>query len=344
MRFAFSFIIVFASAFHYAHAQNLATPVEYLSYVSEQGRLISDDMMAYTSATSHNKSARKVEKKRLELMQTIKQSVFNMRRLKPFKGDHALRDSTLAYFQIVSALLNEDYAKIVNMEEIAEQSYDAMEAFLLAKEKANERTSQASKIYEKEFNAFALRNNINLTESSSKLSKKMEEAGAVFKYYNQVYLLFFKSFKDELYWFEALKKDDVNALEQTKNTLLANSKEGLRKISLVPAYNDDKSLKTACEQALKFYNDEATRSAELANFYLKKDNFEKSKKALESKKPADRTQQDVDTFNKLVSDFNASVAKYNQLNAELDKKRQEVLSAWNKAADNFLNRHVPTHR
>ncbi len=108
MRFAFSFIIVFASAFHYAHAQNLATPVEYLSYVSEQGRLISDDMMAYTSATSHNKSARKVEKKRLELMQTIKQSVFNMRRLKPFKGDHALRDSTLAYFQIVSALLNED--------------------------------------------------------------------------------------------------------------------------------------------------------------------------------------------------------------------------------------------
>jgi wobble nucleotide-excising tRNase len=143
---------------------------------------------------------------------------------------------------------------------------------------------------------------------------------------------------------DALKKEDVNALEQTKNALLASSTEGLKKMSPISTYNGDKSLKVACERLLEFYMYEATKSADLADLYLKRDNFEKSKKALESKKPADRTQQDVDAFNKLVADFNASVAKFNQLNTELNKKRSEALSSWNKAADNFLDSHVPTHR
>ncbi len=344
MRAVFIFVFTFISFIYQSHAQNLTVATEYLGYVNEQCKLISNDMMAYTSAASHNKSARKVEKKRLELMQTIKQAIMNMRKLKPFNGDPALRDSALLYFQTTSALLNEDYAKIVDMEEVAEQSYNAMEAFLLAKEKAGDRTDQAYQIFDKEFDAFAIRNKIQLVQSSSKLSKKLEETNAIFKYYNQVYLIFFKSYKDEAYWMDALKKEDVNALEQTKNALAASSAEGLKKMSAISTFNDDKSLKVACERILEFYAYESTKSADLADLYLKKDNFEKSKKAIESKKPADRTQQDIDAFNKLVADFNASVAKFNQVNAELNKKRSEALAAWNKASDNFLDNHVPTHR
>jgi hypothetical protein len=344
MRAVFIFVFTFISFIHQLQAQNLTVATEYLGYVGEQCKLISNDMMAYSSATSHNKSARKVEKKRLELMQTIKQAVTNMRKLRPFNGDPALRDSALAYFQITSALLNEDYAKIVNMEEIAEQSYDAMEAFMLAKEKANERADKAYLIFDKEFEAFAAKNKIRLIESSSKLSKKMEEASAVYKYYNRIYLIFFKSYKDEVYWMDALKKGDINAMEQTKNALLASSTDGLKKMSPISTYNGDKTLKVACERLLEFYKYEATKSAELSDFFLKNDNFEKSKKALESKKQADRTQQDVDAFNKLVADFNAAVTKYNQVNTELNKKRSDALDAWNKAADNFLDNHMPTHR
>ncbi|MBI3219141.1 MAG: hypothetical protein HYZ44_06495 [Bacteroidetes bacterium] len=344
MRAAFIFVFTFISFTHQLHAQNLTVATEYLGHVGEQCKLISSDMMAYSSASSHNKSARKVEKKRLELMQTIKQAVTNMKKLKPFNGDPALRDSALAYFQITSALLNEDYAKIVDMEEIAEQSYDAMEAFMLAKEKAHERTDKAYLIFDKEFEAFAAKNNIRLIESSSKLSKKMEEASAVFKYYNRVYLIFFKSYKDEAYWMDALKKEDVNAMEQTKNALQASSTEGLKKMSPISTYNGDKTIKVACERMLEFYKYEATKSTELADFFLKKDNFEKSKKAMESKKQADRTQQDVDAFNKLVNEFNAAVGKFNQINTELNKKRNEALETWNNAADNFLDNHVPKHR
>ncbi|NOS91257.1 MAG: hypothetical protein HOP30_05010 [Cyclobacteriaceae bacterium] len=172
----------------------------------------------------------------------------------------------------------------------------------------------------------------------------MEEASAVYKYYNRIYLIFFKSYKDEVYRMDALKKGDVSAMEQTKNALFASSTEGLKNMSPISTYKGDKTLKVACERILEFYKYEASKSSELSDFLLKNDNFEKSKKALESKKQADRTQQDVDAFNKLVADFNAAVTKYNQLNTELNKKRSDALDGWNKAADNFLDNHMPSHR
>jgi hypothetical protein len=46
----------------------------------------------------------------------------------PWKGDRSFRDTTVAYLKLLYIVFNEDYGKIVNMEEIAEQSYDAMEA------------------------------------------------------------------------------------------------------------------------------------------------------------------------------------------------------------------------
>jgi hypothetical protein len=341
-RFSIALVSLFLS--HFSFAQNLTLANEYLGYVNEQCAQITNDMMAYTSAASHSKNAKKIDKKRLELMQTIRQSTYNLKKLKPFKGDAALRDSAVVYFQITAVVLNEDYGKIVNMEEVSEQSYDAMEAFMLAKEKANERADQAYEIFDNEFDAFAAKNNIRLIETSSKLSKKMKESSEVFKYYNRIYLIFFKSYKDEAYWMEALKRSDINALEQTKNSLLTSSSDGLKKMSPITTYQGDKSLKVACERVLEFYKFEATKSSELADFYLKKDNFEKSKKSLEAKKPTDRKKEEIDNFNKLVSEFNNAVNKFNQLNNDLNKRRTDVLDVWNKSADDFLDTHVPKHR
>lgn len=338
------FILGFISSGFLSSAQDMSVAGEYLNFVNEQCAQITNDRMAYTSAASHSKSAKKVEKKRLELMQTLRQSTYNMKKLKPFKGDAALRDSAVVYFQITGAVLNEDYSKIVNMEEVAEQSYDDMEAYMLAKEKANERADRAFQTFDNEYRSFAAKNNITLVEKSSKLSKKMEETGQVFKYYNKIYLIFFKSYKDEVYWMDALQRADINALEQTKNALLSSSSEGLKKMSPITTYNGDKSLKVACERLLEFYKYEAAKSTEMADFYLKKDNFEKSKKAIDAKKQADRTKEEIDNFNKLVTEFNNAVNKFNQVNNDLNKRRSEALDAWNKTTDNFLDAHIPKHR
>jgi hypothetical protein len=194
-----------------------------------------------------------------------------------FEGDKALRDSTISYLEISKAVLNNDYGKIVDMEEVAEQSYDLMETYMLAQEKANERLNMAVDMINAEEKKFAAAHGINIIESKDKISKKLEVANKVYKYYNPIYLIFFKSYKQEMYLLDAMKKMDVNAIEQNKNALTKTADEGLGKMKVIKPFEGDASVKAACEQILNFYKDEAEKKLQTAgNYFVKKENFEKS--------------------------------------------------------------------
>jgi hypothetical protein len=117
-------------------AQDLTVAVEYMSYLSTQHSDIQADYMAYTSAVAHGKSARKVENRRQALIETVENAILNAKQMPAFKGNKALRDSLASCLKLTQLVLNEDYAKILDMEEIAEQSYDAMEAYMLAQDLA----------------------------------------------------------------------------------------------------------------------------------------------------------------------------------------------------------------
>ena len=68
----------------------------------------------------------------------------NIAKMPDFEGDKSLRDSTVSYLSLCYNVLNEDYSKILDLEEIAEQSFDLMEAYLLAQQKAGEKLDEAS--------------------------------------------------------------------------------------------------------------------------------------------------------------------------------------------------------
>ncbi|MEO7983161.1 MAG: hypothetical protein ABI688_03660 [Bacteroidota bacterium] len=125
-------------------AQTYETAVQYLDYIGKANEELTAKYLAYLSAVAHGKSARKVEKRRFEVVNAINETKINIQIMPPWKGDKSLRDTTVTYLKILNIVFNEDYGKIVNMEEIAEQSYDAMEAYLLAQEKAQEKLEAAS--------------------------------------------------------------------------------------------------------------------------------------------------------------------------------------------------------
>ena len=288
------------------------------------------------------KSARKVEKRRLELLEQIKLSEQNIRKLKPFNGNHQLRDSIAKSLRVYQIILKEEYGKIVNMEEIAEQSYDAMEAYLLAKEKAGDHMDAVGDAAEREFIEFAKENSIKIAEGKSKVGEKLKAAGEVNRYQNQIYLLFFKSYRNELNIMQALEKGDINAVEQNRNALLASTSEDLSKLGPLQGFKGDASTKNTCQQLLNYYKTEATtKIPELVDFQLTKEKFEKTKTAFESKKTNERTREEVDAFNKAVADFNAKVNKSNQIHKEIYDRKSALLKAYNDSVDAFLNRHTP---
>src|SRR5688572_23034962 len=123
--------------------QGDASPVQHMEFFTSRELELSKKYLDYMTQVAHGSRARKMEKRRQELIGQIRQSLVEANRLRPFKGDATLRDAYKVYWDILYKVFNEDYHKIVNMEEIAEQSYDHMEAYLLAQEKAGEVLSDA---------------------------------------------------------------------------------------------------------------------------------------------------------------------------------------------------------
>jgi len=215
---------------------------------------------------------------------------------------------------------------------------------MLAQEKANEKLQEASKRQSETQKLFAKKNNINLLENTSELEAKMKIASDVMHHYNEVYLVFFKCYKQEAYLMEAVAKKNVNGIEQNINSLQTFAEQGLEKLKDLKPYTGDASLVTACRNMLHFYTEEAKKSAAISDFVLKEENFNKIKKKFDSKPSSSRTQQDVDEFNKAVNDMNAGINSYNNTNNELNKKRAQALDAWNSTVKRYMDTYVPQQR
>jgi hypothetical protein len=321
--------------------KSFGTAVEYMNYIGEQYTQLTEDQWDYTKSVANDKSAKKIESKRQELLKTNKKAQDNIKKLSGFEGNTEYRDSVVAFLELNYNVLNNDYEKIMNMEEIAEQSYDAMEAYLLAQEIAGEKIKNASAMLSVIHRKFAEKYNITIIDSQSKKSEKLEKAGIMYKYYNKIYLIFFKAYKQEAYLLDAVNRGDVNAMEQNKNSLLDFSTEGIKALDDVKPFDGDNSLKEACLEILKFYKDEAeTKSPLIIDFFLKKENFESIKKAFDAKKEKDRNQEDVDQFNAAVNDYNAASGVYNSTNESLNKGRGKNLDNWNSTSTKFTKKHV----
>ena len=319
-----------------------ANAAEYMDVISKEYRAIQENMWEYTNAVSHGKSAGTVEKKRSELVQSTYAAKGRVSRLKPYENNTAYRDTVVSFLNIYYLVLKEDYAKIVDMEAIKEQSYDAMETYMLAKEAANDKLSNASDLLNEEQRKFAKEFGIELFDADDDLSKKMKKADEVYTYYNVIYLIFFKSYIQDRYLNEAIAKGDISAIEQNKSALATSSKEGLGKIKEIQSFEGDNSLVASCTAILEFYEDQADNKIEaITNYFLKAENFTTIQKSFDAKKEKDRTQADVDQFNAAVNESNAAGQKYNTVIAELNDKRKSNLDNWNKSVEKFTDKHVP---
>ena len=318
------------------------TAVEYMNVFTTEYGKIQQDMWDYTSSVSHGKSARKVEKRRAELIQTSTAALNKAKSAKAFNGSTQFRDSVIEFLRINNIVLKEDYAKIVDMEAVSEESYDAMEAYMLARDRANDKLVQASEMVGREQKVFAAANNINLIIAEDALDKKMAVAGEVYHTYNEIYLIFFKSYKQELYLMDAINRKDINAIEQNRNALISAAQEGLKKLEVVKPFKNDKSMVEATKKLLEFYIDEATNETpKMADYFMITENFDKVKKAFDEIPEKKRTKADVDEYNKAVNDMNAGVNSYNATNQSLNKKRSSLIDNWNNTAGKFTDTHVP---
>lgn len=330
--------ILFAASLQ---AQEFNNAGDYLSYINKNNEQLTVKYLVYLSAVSHGKSARKVEKRRAEVVNSINETRYNIMGMPPWKGDRSLKDTTVSYLKMLYTVFNEDYGKIVNMEEIAEQSYDAMEAYLLAQEKAYEKLNEAGDRQHAQQKAFAAKYNISLIEGESETESKSKIVNQVMDHCNDVYLVFFKCYKQEAYLMEAISRKNLVSIEQSLNSLRKFADEGEDKLKKMKGYGGDNSLIAAGMRMMNYYKAEAGKGPVITDFYLKEEEFNKTKKQFESKPEAKRTQQDVDQFNKAVDNVNSVLNKFNATMADLNKQGVSALNDWNKTYGKYMDEHMP---
>ncbi len=315
-------------------------------YMTEMGGFyvqLESRQWEYTNAVARGKSAKKVESKRGELLNSILEANRLVRRMPPYEEDASLRDSVSKFLLVKYAVINEDYEKIVDLEAVAEQSYDLMEAYLMAQEEANNKLRETGDKMVAVQNKFAETHNVELQEGEdSEIGKKLDLAAEVFEQYNSLFLVYFKCYKQDLYLNDAVQEGNINAMEQNANALISYVREGKGKISQFSNYNGDRTLASATEAILDFYQ-KATEEdfPKIRDFYQKKDHFEQVQRAFEAKKEADRTQSDVDQYNAAAQAYNDGVAVYNAVNSSLHETRNAQIEKWYDVAQKFLDRNVP---
>src|SRR5258707_1353806 len=94
-------------------SQDLGTAPGYLQYITTEFTNMQKDSWDYTRAVAKNKSARKVESRRKELVATINTAIGRVKKLKGFENDVALRDTCVSFLKINKAVIEQDYSKIM---------------------------------------------------------------------------------------------------------------------------------------------------------------------------------------------------------------------------------------
>tara|TARA_R110002051_G_scaffold51268_4_gene98368 strand:- start:22643 stop:23710 length:1068 start_codon:yes stop_codon:yes gene_type:complete len=322
-------------------AQKFDTALDYLKFVSEQQEGITKKMWTYTKAVAHGKSDRNVTNKRKSLLKTLDRSIEKIKKAPGFDGVE-FKNQLLKRLQFNKDLLNNEYAKIIDMKAVAEQSYDAMEAYMLAQELADKRMEEIQEEYEANYNAFAESNNINIVENETDLSKNMAISNEVFGYYKKMYLIYFKVYINEIYLMDALNSNDVNAIQQNANALNTSAKEGLEILKTTTHYKNDKSIAIATKKAFEFFIDETKNKIPvLTDFLVLSEDLEKTKATLEKTAERKRTKEQIDSYNAMINKFNKGVKSYNDTNTALNKKRSVVINGLNTTNQKFLSKHIP---
>jgi hypothetical protein len=322
-------------------AQNFKNASEYLDFVGDEQQAVTKSMWKYTKAVAHSKSDRSIDGKRKNLLKTVDRAIDKIEKANGFDGDD-YKNKVLKHMTFNKNLLNHDYAKIIDMKEVAEKSYDAMEAYIVAQEMADKKMEESQQEYERDLYEYAAKHNINIIESETDLGKKMKISNEVFEHYNDMYLTYFKVYINEVYLWEAVEANDVSAIQQNANALNIAAKEGLEILKSKAIYKNDTAIINATKKAFEFFIDESENQIpKITEFLIINEDFETIKTTLEQTPERKRSKELVNNYNKKVKTINKAVNTYNKVNTDLNNQRQNIIDGLNNTNANFLSKHIP---
>ena len=320
--------------------QKLSNAKDYHEYISKEYSSVSVDLWNYLSLTAPLKKVLPAEKDRKELAKAVQAAINKISALSDFSGNTSLKDSVISFLKLSQGIINQDYEGISKLENGIDQSYESMETYLRTKEKAINKLNAACKIVDAEENKFASTNNI-IMEGKEKNKNKIDDFIFSYNYFNEVYLIFFKGFKQEFALFEAEKNANLKSLEPAKNILVLSNSEGTKKLEGIQEDKENLKLKSVCGEMLKFYEAASQENyTNATNYLIEKDKFDKIRIPWEKKKENQKSQRDGDIYNAALEAVTNAYNKFIDSNKKLTLARSKAVEKWNWTLEKFSDKYL----
>lgn len=168
-------------------------PEPTIAIVAEQVDLIKKNLR-YISKAAHRENDRKIENRRLEVVEHNKVALAKLRHLAPFKGNDEFRLAAIKAFQTTLEVYSADYKKVNALASTRSESFENMQRFFDAQENGNKKLAVVDDSVDAAQQRFAKAYGFTYgaTRESARLSAHVKAVNEVNHYQHEVFLPFFR--------------------------------------------------------------------------------------------------------------------------------------------------------
>lgn len=271
---------------------------------------IVNSSLEYVQLSVHSNDQAAIDKKRLDHILLIVKSKTEVEKSTGYKGQSNLRDEMLSVLDNYRESFEVEFKALIALKLSSESSYEAMQKYMDAQTAAEKKLGAAADRFLVAQREFAKKNDILLVESER--NSEIEQINRLSHYHRAIFLRYFKVYKHNDAFMDALSKKDAKLMEKVRLTLIQEATEEIKKLQQMPDFNGDKAYKESTIQLVSFLKSMA------------EDGYAKLVAVLRKK---EMTQEDVDVYNGVINTYNE---EYNKL-----------IDAYSEAGNRLLKNNVP---
>lgn len=304
-------VLILTSVKSVAQKYSFDNPADYNNHVVEEQNIVMRKSIDYTMQTVHSDDENANNSMRLEVLKQIDQSIGELKNTAAYKNDAKLRDESIDVLTLYKEAFTTEFQEVNSLKKKSQDSYEAMEKYFKAQDRAENKLSNASKKFAKAQLDFASK--YKLTMEKSSMQDELDNITKVNQYSRALFLAQFKVSKVNAGFLDALNAQKAGVMEDKRKELQTVSTVSLSDIKALSPYNGEKNYKAATVRLVEYYKSHSEKE------YLEMESI------LKKAKPENK---DIERFNLLVTKMNEETTK--------------MVQDFNKANKEFMRDNIPS--
>jgi len=301
------------------------SPATYNNLIVLQHNQVTQKNLLYISQSVHSQDIAAIEKSRQAVVTQIEQSINKLEAIGGYEGDTKLRDVAVKVLQLNLETFDLDFKEINEMRSGRYDSYETLEAYFRAEDKAEKKLAKAADQFRTAQQDFADTHGLDLKYNQDDERQQVIKVVNKLNTYNRIiFLSYFGVSKLDSYFWEQLKAKEYTQADKQRQELANTATEAVTRLKRLSGFKDDTQYRDATLQLVQRYQSLSLNEyKELLTIQSKLDD------------PGEVTSQEqADALNKMGDRYNQIVETYNQ-------EMQVLINDMNTQQQQLMQSNVP---